>query len=99
MFKRGQITAEYMKCNVVEVDNFRVFKSRLKLYISFPINNSRRKFKRNQYLIRIQKSEEDYSQILLTLISIFSQNMDEFEKQVQTLESVHPLISKYRQTG
>ena len=25
--------------------------------------------------------------------------MDEFEKQVQTLESVHPLISKYRQAG
>ena len=34
-------------------------------------------------------------QILLTLISIFSQNIDEFQKQVQTLESVHPLISKY----
>ena len=32
-------------------------------------------------------------------MSIFSQNMDEFEKQVQTLESVHPLISKYRQAG
>ena len=43
--------------------------------------------------------EEDDSQILLTLMSIFSQNMDEFEKQVQTLETVHPLISKYRQTG
>ena len=25
--------------------------------------------------------------------------MDEFEKQVQTLESVHPLISNYRQAG
>ena len=45
------------------------------------------------------KSEEDFRQILLTLISIFPQNMDEFEKQVQTLESVHPLISKYRQAG
>ena len=43
--------------------------------------------------------EGDYSQILLTLISSFSQNMDEFEKQVQTLESVHPLIYKYRQAG
>ena len=32
------------------------------------------------------------------LTSIFSLNsMNEFEKQVQTLESVHPLISKYRQ--
>ena len=30
---------------------------------------------------------------MLTLILIFSQNIDEFEKQVQTLESVHPLIS------
>ena len=63
------------------------------------INNSRRKLKRNQYLISIQKSEEDSSQILLTLISIFSQNIDEFEKQVQALEGVHPLISKYRQAG
>ena len=27
----------------------------------------------------------------------FSQNFEKFEKQVQTLESVHPLISKYRQ--
>ena len=35
--------------------------------------------------------------MLLTLISIFSQNIDDFEKQVQTLESVHPLISKNRQ--
>ena len=42
------------------------------------------------------KSEEDFRQILLTLISIFPQNMDEFEKQVQTLERFHPLISKYR---
>ena len=41
----------------------------------------------------------DYSSNLQTLISIFAQNMDEFEKQVQTLESVHPLISKYRQDG
>ena len=38
----------------------------------------------------IQKSEEDHSQILQTLILIFSQNIDEFEEQVQTLESVHP---------
>ena len=30
-------------------------------------------------------------------ISIFSQNIDDFEKHVQTLESVHPLISKCRQ--
>ena len=36
---------------------------------------------------------------LVYLISIFTQNMDEFEKQVQTLESVYPLISKYRQAG
>ena len=28
-----------------------------------------------------------------------SRNSDEFEKQVQTLERVLPLISKYRQTG
>ena len=35
--------------------------------------------------------------MITTLISIFSQNMDEFEKQVETLESVYPLISKYRQ--
>ena len=32
-------------------------------------------------------------------MSIFSQNMDEFELQAQALESVHLLISKYRQTG
>ena len=32
-------------------------------------------------------------------ISIFSQNTNEFEKQVQALESVHPLISKYKQAG
>ena len=56
-------------------------------------------FKRNQYLISISKSEEDYSHIFLTLMSIFSQNIDEFEKQVETLESVHPLISKCRQAG
>ena len=43
------------------------------------------------------KSEEDYRQILLTLFSILSQNTDEFQKQVQTLESFHPLISRYRQ--
>ena len=47
----------------------------------------------------IWNGSQDYSQILLPLISIFSQNIDEFEKQVQTLESVHPLISKYRQAG
>ena len=34
----------------------------------------------------------------LTLISIFSKNIDEFEKFKQ-IESVHPLISKYRQAG
>ena len=39
------------------------------------------------------------SQILLTSISMFSQNIDELKKQVQTLESVHTLISKYRQAG
>ena len=49
----------------------------------------------NQYL----EIGLDYSQILLTLISIFSQNIDEFEKQVQTLESVHLLISKYGQAS
>ena len=47
----------------------------------------------------ISKLEEDYSQILQTLISIFSQNMDDFQKQVQILEIVHPLISKYWQAG
>ena len=41
--------------------------------------------------------EEDYR--TERLISIFSQNIDDFEKQVQTLESGHPLISKYRQAG
>ena len=46
----------------------------------------------NQYL-------EIGGKLQLTLISIFSQNMYVFEKQVQTLESVHPLISKYRQAG
>ena len=30
---------------------------------------------------------------------ITAQNMDKFEKQVQTVGSVHLLISKYRQTG
>ena len=35
--------------------------------------------------------------MITTLISIFSQNMDEFEKQVETLESVYPLSSKSRQ--
>ena len=47
----------------------------------------------NQYL----EIGENYSQILQTLILTFSQNMDEFEKQVQTLENVHHLMSKYRQ--
>ena len=32
-------------------------------------------------------------------MSIVSQNMDEFEKQFQTLKSVRPLISKYREAG
>ena len=36
-----------------------------------------------------------FSQILLTLISNFSKNINKFEKQVQTLESVLPLISIY----
>ena len=40
---------------------------------------------------------EDYSQILLGFILIFSQNINEFQKQVKTLESVNLLISKYRQ--
>ena len=36
--------------------------------------------------------------MVLTLISIFSQNIDELEKQVQlTLESVH--LSKYRKAA
>ena len=46
----------------------------------------------NQYL----EIGENYSQILQTLILTFSQNMDEFEKQVQTLENVHHLISKFQ---
>ena len=46
----------------------------------------------NRYL---KIEERLYSQILLALISIFSQNMDEFEKQIRTLESVHLRISKY----
>ena len=33
-----------------------------------------------------KSEEENYTQILLTLNSIFSQTMDEFDKQVQTLE-------------
>ena len=36
---------------------------------------------------------------MITLITIFSQNMDEFEKQVPTLERAHPLISEYKQAG
>ena len=42
---------------------------------------------------------EDYINILLAFILIFSQNINEFEKQVKTLESVNVLISKYRQPG
>ena len=61
--------------------------------------NGKWKFKINQYLISIQKSEEVNIQILRTLISFFFQNIDEFQKQVQTLDSVHLLISKYRQAG
>ena len=68
------------------------------MYIFFKlINNSLRKFKRNQYLT-VFRNRRKISQILLTLISIFSENIDE---QLQTLESVHPLnpIAKYRQAG
>ena len=32
-------------------------------------------------------------------MSILTQNMAEFEKQIKTLEIVHPAISKYRQAG
>ena len=47
------------------------------------MNNSRCKFKRDKYWsISIYISEEDYSHILLNLITIFSQSMDEFKKQV-----------------
>ena len=52
--------------------------------------------KKKDYLISIQKPGEAYGK---TLISIFSQNIDEFAKQVQTLESVHLLISNYIQAG
>ena len=69
-------------------------------YILELINNLRRQFKTNKYLICICISEVDYSRILLNLISNFFQiYMGEYEKQVQTLESVHPLISKHRQAG
>ena len=67
--------------------------SQLRLQISFlKLINNTLIFK--QYL---KKSEDDCSQIFLNLILIFYQNMDELGKQVQTLESVHPLIFKYRQ--
>ena len=43
----------------------------------------------SQYL---EIGDFNYSTILLTIISIFSQNIIEFQKQVQTLESVYPLL-------
>ena len=59
------------------------------------INNSRKKLKKklifNQYLEIEGRSIT--AKFWQTLISIFSQNMNEFEKQVQTL-GVHPLISE-----
>ena len=51
-------------------------------YILELINNLRRQFKTNKYLICICISEVDYSRILLNLISNFFQiYMDEYEKE------------------
>ena len=65
---------EYMSCTSFCVDTLIL------------INNSRRKLK-TKFIFNqcVEIAEEDDSQILLTLISIFSHNISEFEKYVPTL--------------
>ena len=52
------------------------------------------KFVFNQYLEIGGRLQPNFANFNLDFLS----KIDEFEKQVQTLESVHPLISKYRNT-